>query len=828
MNLATLSCWGYYQIVGITQIATVLRWIWPPSVVGDTIRLLALLRLPLCWGESGHPQLLGILSDCWHYSDCHCVEVNLATLSCWGYYQIVGITQIATVLRWIWPPSVVGDTIRLLALLRLPLCWGESGHPQLLGILSDCWHYSDCHCVEVNLATLSCWGYYQIVGITQIATVLRWIWPPSVVGDTIRLLALLRLPLCWGESGHPQLLGILSDCWHYSDCHCVEVNLATLSCWGYYQIVGITQITTVLRWIWPPSVVGDTIRLLALLRLPLCWGESGHTQLLGILSDCWHYSDCHCVEVNLATLSCWGYNQIVGTTQIATVLRWIWPPSVVGDTIRLLALLRLPLCWGESGQPQLLGILSDCWHYSDCHCVEVNLATLSCWGYYQIVGATQIATVLRWIWPASVVGDTIRLLALLRLPLCWGESGHPQLLGILSDCWRYSDCHCVEVNLATLSCWGYYQIVGITQIATVLRWIWPASVVGDTIRLLALLRLPLCWGESGHPQLLGILSDCWHYSDCHCVEVNLATLSCWGYYQIVGITQIATVLRWIWPPSVVGDTIRLLALLRLPLCWGESGQPQLLGILSDCWHYSDCHCVEVNLATLSCWGYYQIVGATQIATVLRWIWPPSVVGDTIRLLALLRLPLCWGESGQPQLLGILSDCWHYSDCHCVEVNLATLSCWGYYQIVGITQIATVLRWIWPPSVVGNTIRLLALLRLPLCWGESGHPQLLGILSDCWHYSDCHCVEVNLASLSCWGYYQIVGITQIATVLRWIWPPSVVGDTIRLLALLRLPLCWGESGHPQLLGILSDCWHYSDCHCVEVNLASLSCWGYYQI
>ena len=626
----TLTCWGYYQI------ADGLRWLWPPSLVWDTTRLL------LGWGDPDHPHLLGILPDCcW-------VEVTPTTLTCWGYYQI------AAGLRWLWPPSLVGDTTRLL------LGWGDSGHPHLLGILPDCcW-------VEVTPVTHTCWGYYQI------AAELRWLWPPSLVGDTTRLL------LGWGDSGHPHLLGILPDCcW-------VEVTPATLTCWGYYQI------SAGLRWLRSPSLVGDTTRLL------LGWGDSGHPHLLGILPDCcW-------VEVTPVTLTCWGYYQI------AAELRWLWPPSLVGDTTRLL------LGWGDSGNPHLLGILPDCcW-------VEVTLVTLTCWGYYQI------AAELRWLRSPSLVGDTTRLL------LGWGESGHPHLLGILPDCcW-------VEVTPATLTCWGYYQI------AAELRWLRSPSLVGDTTRFM------LGWGDSDHPHLLGILSDwCW-------VEVTLTTLTCWGYYQI------AAGLRWLRPPSFVGDTTRLL------LGWGDSGHPHLLGILPDCcW-------VEVTLATLTCWGYYQI------AAGLRWLRPPSLVGDTTRLL------LGWGDSDHPHLLGILPDCWW------VEVTLATLTCWGYYQI------AAGLRWLRPPSIVGDTTRLL------LGWGDSDHPHLLGILPDCcW-------VEVTLANLTCWGYYQI------AAGLRWLRPPSLVGDTTRLL------LGWGDSGHPHLLGILPDCcW-------VEVTLATLTCWGYYQI
>ena len=100
--------------------------------------LLALIRLPLGLGGSGHPHLSGILPDC-HW---------------------VG---------WIWSPSLVGNTP------GLPLALGGSGH-------------------------LTCRGYYRI------ATGVRWIWSPSFVGDTT------RLPLGSGGSGHPHLSGILPDC----------------------------------------------------------------------------------------------------------------------------------------------------------------------------------------------------------------------------------------------------------------------------------------------------------------------------------------------------------------------------------------------------------------------------------------------------------------------------------------------------------------------------------------------------------------------------------------------------------------------------------------
>ena len=42
----------------------------------------------------------------------------------------------------------------------------------------------------------------------------------------------------------------------------------------------------------------------------------------------------------------------------------------------------------------------------------------------------------------------------------------------------------------------------------------------------------------------------------------------------------------------------------------------------------------------------------------------------------------WFEKGICTLTIIL-ECWCYSDCCWVEVNLATLTCWGYYQNLNI-------------------------------------------------------------------------------------------------------------------------------------------------
>ena len=101
-----------------------------------------------------------------------------------------------------WSPSLVGDTTRFYTLL---LGWGECGHPHLL-------------------------GYYQVL---YIAAGLGRMWPPSLVGDTTRFYTLL---LGWGECGHPHLLGIIPGFIH---CCWVGVNVATLTCWGYDQVLYI-------------------------------------------------------------------------------------------------------------------------------------------------------------------------------------------------------------------------------------------------------------------------------------------------------------------------------------------------------------------------------------------------------------------------------------------------------------------------------------------------------------------------------------------------------------------------------------------------------------
>ena len=42
----------------------------------------------------------------------------------------------------------------------------------------------------------------------------------------------------------------------------------------------------------------------------------------------------------------------------------------------------------------------------------------------------------------------------------------------------------------------------------------------------------------------------------------------------------------------------------------------------------------------------------------------------------------WCENGRC-ILSIKVECWCKKDCCCVEVNLATLACWGYHQILNI-------------------------------------------------------------------------------------------------------------------------------------------------
>ena len=53
-----------------------------------------------------------------------------------------------------------------------------------------------------------------------------------------------RMCECWFENGRCTL-PIKVECWYKSDCLWVEVNLATLKCWGYYQIlnIGVSLIT---------------------------------------------------------------------------------------------------------------------------------------------------------------------------------------------------------------------------------------------------------------------------------------------------------------------------------------------------------------------------------------------------------------------------------------------------------------------------------------------------------------------------------------------------------------------------------------------------------
>ena len=76
-------------------------------------------------------------------------------------------------------------------------------------------------------------------------------------------------------------------------------------------------------------------------------------------------------------------------------------------------------------------------------------------------------------------------------------------------------------------------------------------------------------------------------------EVNQATLTSWGYYQILNIGV---------SPSLI--------------------------------------LLELNLATLTCWGYYQITNiAVSLSLSLRRIWPPSLVGGTTRSQTLLCLSL---------------------------------------------------------------------------------------------------------------------------------------------------------------------------------------------
>ena len=81
--------------------------------------------------------------------------------------------------------------------------------------------------------------------------------------------------------------------------------------------------------------------------------------------------------------------------------------------------------------------------------------------------------------------------------------------------------------------------------------------------------------------------------------------------------------------------------------WCEKGRCTLL-INVECRYKWDCWLVEVILATLTCWGYYQT------ADWLRWFWPPSLVGDTTTFYTLVCLSHLWHSlkrtTNQTQLL----------------------------------------------------------------------------------------------------------------------------------------------------------------------------------
>ena len=72
--------------------------------------------------------------------------------------------------------------------------------------------------------------------------------------------------------------------------------------------------------------------------------------------------------------------------------------------------------------------------------------------------------------------------------------------------------------------------------------------------------------------------------------------------------------------------------------------------------------------------------------------------------------------------------------------------------------------------------------------------------------------------------------KTVTTLRWIWPPSASGDitgcyntvvsaVCQSLRIIRLSQHWGESGHPQLVGILPDWKHY--CLSVQDDLGEIN-------
>ena len=135
---ATLTSWGCYHILNIVLFIYI--------YISGHPHLLGILpdfehwSLSLCIYISGHPHLLGILPDFMHWSLSLSIYIYPATLTCWGYYQIL----------------CIGFSLSLCIYVYIYI----SSHPHLLGVLPDFRHWS-----------LSMYIY---------------IWPPSLVGGTAR------------------------------------------------------------------------------------------------------------------------------------------------------------------------------------------------------------------------------------------------------------------------------------------------------------------------------------------------------------------------------------------------------------------------------------------------------------------------------------------------------------------------------------------------------------------------------------------------------------------------------------------------------------------
>ena len=149
MNLATLTCLGYYP----SSTSLLSLRIPNPSVV-----FFVLLRESghshLFWATTGHLPVFSLNPQSCCGFLC-IIEVNLVTLTCLGYYP--SSTSLLSL-------RIPNPVVVFFVLLR------ESGHSHLFGLLPVIYQSSltlnpqSCCCflciIEVNPASITCLGYY--------------------------------------------------------------------------------------------------------------------------------------------------------------------------------------------------------------------------------------------------------------------------------------------------------------------------------------------------------------------------------------------------------------------------------------------------------------------------------------------------------------------------------------------------------------------------------------------------------------------------------------------------------------------------------------------